>query len=390
MRILNVVSNPGIGGTETLLFSMAPYIEQLGCQQEILNVWHGSMMKKPAQELGIKYFELTGQDRYIGIRDLFHVIRVIRGNNYDIICGFGLRITLLLRLMRPFFYKKPFIIGLHGIDDWRRWYHILLDRMTKWGCTMFLPNSDAGAERFMLKEKIPRKKMVVIKNGTETEKFDRDNFEGVNKQSLNLPSDKIIITTIANFRYEKGYDFYIRTIGKYLKEFKNVLFVWIGRGRLKPFLEDALRSYGCLDKVMMLEYVEDVRPYLYCSDIFVLSSREEGMPRALMEAMSMSLPCVATKVGGIVEVIENGKSGLIENFNDVDGFGEKIAALIENRELRTEIGLEARKRIVSEFDMRRIAGKYLKCLELILKGYRDGIMIQELIDQKIDIKESVC
>ena len=77
-----------------------------------------------------------------------------------------------------------------------------------------------------------------------------------------------------------------------------------------------------------------------------------------MEAMSMLLPCVVTNVGGAEELIENGKSGFIAEFEDVDAFGQSIIKLIEDEHLRKNMGIEARKTIEKKFDMQMIADQY--------------------------------
>ena len=380
MRVLNILSNPGIGGTETLLFSLIPFLEKRGCKVDILNVWHNSMMKQPAMKAGLSYSELSGKGRFIGIRDIIKVIRMIRQGDYHIVCAFGLRISVLLRVLRVFFKKTPLVIGLHGVDDWRKWYHTWLDRLTKGSCDMFLPISQTVANVFAAREKIRRDKMTVIKNGTDVQYYDNNNFVEVNKKSLNLPEEKILVTTLANLRYEKGHDFYVDVIERYLDEFENVHFLWIGRGSLKAAIEKKLDRIAASHKVTMIEYVEDVRPFLSCSDLFVLPSQEEGMPRALMEAMAMSVPCVATNVGGVSEVIENGISGLIADFGDVENFGKHIVTLVSSENLRCKTGKAARERIEKHFDIQKIAEKYVKFFKMVKSGCRSGREIQEQIN----------
>lgn len=380
MRILIVMSNPAIGGTETFILSITPYFEKMGCDVKILNIWKNSLMKKPTIEAKLTYEELNSNSRRIGFNELVGVFKVMRCDRYDIVLGFGLRVSILLRLLKLFFRGTPFIIGLREIAIWRKWYHVWLDRLTRRGCDLFIPNSEAVAKMFIAREKLSCDKMVVIRNGISLQEFDKSRFHNINRQSLGLPAEKVIITTVANLRYEKGHDFYVEVIGAFLEELDNVHFVWIGEGPLKSKLENGIRSIGASDKITFMGLVEDVRPVLSCSDIFVLPSREEGMPRALMEAMAMSVPCVATNVGGVDEVIENEVSGLIVDFGDVENFGQHIVRLANNKKMRNKIGTAARRRIEEEFDMRRIAKKYVKLFELVASGQQSGRQLQQQID----------
>ena len=380
MKILVVVSTPSVGGTETLLLSQTPYLEKLGCKVDIFNTWRSSLLKGWARAADLSYQELTGSSRYIHLKDLTEIIRTIRVNKYDIVQSFGYRITILLRLLRPFFLNTPLITGLHGLGAWRHWYHALPDRLTQGACSLFVPISEAVAQASMAREKYPRHKMVVIHNGTEIHLFDRNKYKKTDRQKLGLPANKIIITTLATLIKVKGHDFYLDAISKYLREFDNVHFVWIGQGPLQSKLEEQIKSAGITEKITVLGFVEDVRPLLACSDIFVLPSRAEGMPRAMMEAMSMSLPCVATNVGGIAEVIEDGVSGLLAEFGDVETFGRNIISLVNDKALRNHMGLAARNRIKNSFDMELIAKKHIKLFEMVAAGCRDGRKIQRQIE----------
>ncbi len=381
LKILSIMSNPAIGGTETFVLSMTPYLEKIGCAVDIMNTWRGSLMKKAALEAKLSYRELYGNSRFISPRSLAQLANAIRRGKYDIVLVFGLRASVLLRLLKPFFKNVPLITGLREVGNLRNWHHTWLDRLTQGKCDLFVSNSDAVGRVFTTRERLSSDKMVVIKNGISSQQFDRSRYRDVNKQSFGLPADKVIITTVANFRYEKGHDFYVEVIRAFLEEFENAHFVWIGEGSLKSKLKNMVRSIGAFDKITFLGLVEDVRPVLSCSDIFVLPSREEGMSRALMEAMAMSLPCVATDVGGANEVIVNGVSGLIVEFGNVEDFGGQIVKLTEDGDLRRKMGAAARLRIIENFDMEKIAKKYVRLFELVAAGHRDGEEIQRRLDE---------
>jgi glycosyltransferase involved in cell wall biosynthesis len=380
MKILNILSNPDIGGTETLLLDTILHIESLGCKMEILNTWRGSTMKNYAFLSNVSYKELSGSSRYVNPRDIYEIVHIIRQGNYDLIQVFGLRVSLLMRFLKPFFRKIPLVIGLHGINLWHRWYHKWPDYMTQGFCDIFVSISDAVKESHVKRGKLSQNKIVVIPNGTDLDKFHKARFKDIGKKTLGLPDDKIIITTIANIRHAKGHDFYVKVIEKFFKRLEDIQFVWTGEGLLKSTITHKIKELGISDKITMLGRVNDVRPILANSDIFVLPSREEGMPRALMEAMSMSLPCVATDVGGVREVVEEEVSGFISDFGDVECFGENILKLVEDKDLRMTMGYAARQRIARKFDIQEIAKKYITLFRLAIAGERDAKEIQKKIN----------
>lgn len=380
MKILILLSNPSVGGTETFVASIVPFFEKHSIYVDILNTWHHSQVKEFAQKVGLNYTELSGNSRHISIKDCRYIARRIKEKKYDIVLGFGIRVSMLLRLLQPWFNKTPILIGLRGLDKWRKWYHIWPDRLTQFLTDIFVPNSNAVAQLRIKREKTPQSKIVVIKNGIDTNYFDKQKFLDLKRENFNLQENKIIAVTVGNFRYQKGHDFLLEVIKKFASKLENTHFVWVGRGALKQSLEQKIASANLAEKITMLDYTKDVRPILAYSDIFVLPSREEGMPRALMEAMSMSLPCVATDVGGTNEVIENGKNGFLADFADTETFGNHIKKLADNTDLRLQMATEARKRIVEHFNIETITGQYVKLFELIKIGERNGTSIQQILD----------
>ena len=342
-------------------------------------MWQSSEVKELVQNSNLNYKEISNSSRRITIKDFCFLIKEIKKNNYDIIIGFGIRVSMLFRLLKPFIRKTPMIIGLRGLDKWRKWYHVWPDRLTEFACDMFIPNSNAVACQRMEREKTSAAKMVIIKNGINVSCFNKSRVESIPKSTIGLPDNKLLITSVGNFRYQKGYDFLIDVIKSFPKWFENVHFIWIGAGELKNGLSQRIESIGVADKITILGKVKNVRPLLSISDIFVMSSREEGMPRALMEAMAMSLPCVATSVGGTKEVVENGINGFLSDFGDIEAFADNIRQLIESSELRKQIGAAARKRIVEHFGIEIIARRFIRLFECLKSGYRDGRKIQKEI-----------
>jgi glycosyltransferase involved in cell wall biosynthesis len=386
-KILIVLSNPSIGGTETFIASIVPYFGKESIEVDLLNTWHNSKVKDLATVAKLNYRELTGNNRYISIKDIKEIVNQVRNSNYRIILSFGIRASILLRLLKPWFRNILIIEGLRGLDKWRKWYHIWPDWLTEFSCDMFVPNSEAVARLRMQREKTPARKIVTIKNGIDISYFDRSNCAGTNRLQLGLPTDKILITTVGNFRYQKGHDFLLRVIKEFSSsDLENVHFIWAGEGPLKKTLEKQIEQIGITEKISILGWTSDVRRLLACSDILAMPSREEGMPRCLMEAMSMGLPCVATNVGGTAEVIEDEKNGFLSDFDDIQVFGNCLKKLIDSPELRREIGMAARKRIVENFNIEIVAKKYIKLFELICTGERDGRKVQDILDIEFKTK----
>ncbi len=140
-----------------------------------------------------------------------------------------------------------------------------------------------------------------------------------------------------------------------------------GDGPERSRLEQLCEQLGIASKVDFLGFRADVGPVLAQADVFLLSSRYEGISIALLEAMRAGLPAVATRVGGIAETVHDGATGFMVNADDVDGFGSCMRQLAESPDLRRRLGAAARNLQRAEFSRQAMLQRYEEL-------YRDGLV----------------
>jgi glycosyltransferase involved in cell wall biosynthesis len=129
-------------------------------------------------------------------------------------------------------------------------------------------------------------------------------------------------------------------------------FALAGDGELRPAVEEALRATALGTRFHVLGWRRDVRDLLSAFDLFVLTSRFEGLPRAVLQAMVAGVPVVATAVGGTPEVVEDGRTGRLVAPGDPEGVARALLGLAADRDLRERTARAARARIDEEFDIR--------------------------------------
>jgi glycosyltransferase involved in cell wall biosynthesis len=129
-----------------------------------------------------------------------------------------------------------------------------------------------------------------------------------------------------------------------------------GGGMSPAALHGQIASFGLSGRVHSLGWVphEKVDDVLASSELFVLPSYAEGLPNALLEAMSIGIPVIATRVGAISEVVEEGKSGLLVEPGDVPGLADSIDLLLANEEYADRLGAEGRKAVLDKYSMERV------------------------------------
>lgn len=175
-------------------------------------------------------------------------------------------------------------------------------------------------------------------------------------------TDKTVIFTGALDK-RKGADILLEAWKDVSETFPHGHLIILGNGPMKASLKMKAKDLGISDRVTFAGHVNNVPDYLRRVDLYVLPSLQEGLPNSLLEAMSCGLPVIASKIGGVVDVVEDGKSGVLFEPGNVLDLSSAMIRLLKDAELRQRLGAEARRRIVESFSIDRIAKEYIKLYE---------------------------
>ena len=200
-------------------------------------------------------------------------------------------------------------------------------------------------------------KIALIHNGVDTHHF-APHRETVGTAATGHPGVATVVT-VARLSAEKGIPVLLeawRLVEERLPEARLLL---VGDGPQRRDLQAQAGGLGLNGSARFVGEVSDVLPYLKASDVFVLPSRSEGMPNALLQAMAVSLPCIATNVGGIPELIEDGVNGWLVSAGDSRALAEKLLAVLRDAGERRRRGTMARQTVERHFSMDRMVERYL-------------------------------
>jgi len=128
------------------------------------------------------------------------------------------------------------------------------------------------------------------------------------------------------------------------------------------YLQDLVRQLNLNDKVFLLGWRSDVTAIMKCADVMVLASRTEGLPRSILEASALGLPVVATRVGGIPEIIRDGQEGILFDVDDIAALHQALLQL-QDPQLRSRLGQAGRKRVKTKFTIAAQAQTFLARIE---------------------------
>ncbi|TAN67481.1 glycosyltransferase [Paraclostridium sordellii 8483] len=193
-----------------------------------------------------------------------------------------------------------------------------------------------------------------IYNGVNSNIFNKNRYtyKNRNKKYINL----INIGTLYHVKNQK---LIIDAFSEVQKQIPNIRLTILGDGELRTEIESQINSYNLNNKITLKGVVENVADELNNSDIYIMASNYEGLPLSILEAMSCELPIIATKAGGVIDIVENNENGILVDIGSKQQLEVAMKVLCNNEELRTKMG-EKSKSLSQKYDIRKVAKDYEK------------------------------
>ncbi|MEW6325381.1 MAG: glycosyltransferase family 4 protein [Nitrospirota bacterium] len=267
-----------------------------------------------------------------------------------------------------------------GFNDeqpwWLRRFLIWLERLTAQVADAAIVVSEANqrlGERLGLfgrgEGKRPsRPQSRLIRSGIEFSSFRTAGAseKAAMRKTLGLGPGALVVVTVACLKPQKAPLDLVAVAQRVAQEMPDVRFVVIGDGELRPAMEAQIDAARLRDRVALLGWRRDVPELLQAADLFLLTSRWEGLPRSILEAMLAGLPVVATAVDGVGDVVQDGVNGYLISAGDVDRIARRVVELLRAPALRHRMG-EAARALPGEFDIDRMVRQqealYLELLQ---------------------------
>ncbi|MDX1718627.1 MAG: glycosyltransferase family 4 protein [Salegentibacter mishustinae] len=231
----------------------------------------------------------------------------------------------------------------------------------------------------------PEKQTSVIRRGIPIKTVNLSLAETSFKTKLNLDVSDRIVMHIGNFSPEKNHTFLLEIFVEIKKESPGIKLVCVGNGVTFESIKKQIKKLNLDDTVFLLGFRKDIPELLSQADCFALCSKIEGVPGVILEAASQKVPSVATNVGGVKEVLINGKTGfIVDNFNKNE-FKERIISLVNDDALNRQMGESAYKLIKNEFNPVKNARKFESLYSSLIGKPKRGnkkLRILQIIQKK--------
>lgn len=254
-------------------------------------------------------------------------------------------------------------------------YHQLTRRLNlstwRWQNRVIAVSRDVAAS--LSRRAAPGVRVQVMPNGVDVERFDPALADGAAvRQQFGIPTSAPVVGTVAVFRVQKRLDDWLESARIVRQRQSDVHFVLVGDGPER----EQLHARACalqLDGVVHFTGVQtDVRPFLAAMDVFLISSIFEGLPVALLEAMSMQRGIVSTSVGGVPEVVRHGTNGLLVPAGRPNLLAEAVRQLITSPALRADCGRAARQTVIDDFSLQRMTRQLERMYVEVVQERRNG------------------
>lgn len=365
IRVLHVIKSLGRGGAERLLTeTIQQHNKRFQFDVVYFLPWKNQMVKE-LEQLGCRVYLLPANKTLLMLWRIPSLVRLIQKGKYNLIhchlpwAGIVGKIAGKLTGV-PVVYTEHNNFSSYNVLT--RWLHQL---KFNWYAKVIAVSADA--EQALRQALGARTNISVILNGVNTDSFSRKRYDILSwKDKLKIPRDKIIVSTVAVFRPQKRLDRWITIAEKIVRKYDGVFFIIIGDGLIREELMQQAQGSSLNNNLMFAGLVEDPRPFLACTDIYLMSSEFEGLPVALLEAMSMECLPVVTAVGGIPAVVDS-TNGVLYDRNDIETASARIIEFAQDETKRKSYAEQARTAVSARYSMQRMVGELESTYDEVLQ-----------------------
>jgi glycosyltransferase involved in cell wall biosynthesis len=360
-RVLYLVETLNVGGTETQLVQVALRLHAMSVPVTVGCLCAEGPLLEVLQQAGIPVVEFRKGKTLLSINGLYQVVRLaifLRRGQFRVLHAYDL-LANLLGVPAAWLARTSIIISsrryLADVEWYRPWRNKVICTMYRLS-THVVVNSTSVRDLLVQRDGLPEEKIRILYNGVDVDRFGTARRD---RQAL-LPaveSRTKLIAVVANMYVPgKGHAYLIAAAAQICREFPEIIFLLIGDGPERSKLEQQVRKAGLQKNFLFVGRRKDVPELLACCDLSVLPSEAEALPNSVLEAMAAGLPVVATRVGGIPEIIQDGENGLLVPPQNSQALAEAVIRLLEDSDLAQRLATAGQKRMRTQFSFDRLLG----------------------------------
>lgn len=351
VRILHIITKIAVGGAQLNTLISTRDISKMGYPSDILT----GPEKPPEGDLydlvkkwNLKLIKAPHLKREISpLNDLLaflEIRKVIRIGNYDIVHTHGSKARFLGRLAATSFPDLKIIQTAHGwpfyksMNPLKKWFYVTLEKIGFRLAHVNIVVSARDRDKAVKNRIGHHDDYRIIRSGVEFDEFRRNRGKKIeSRKRLGIPITIPVVGAVMRFCPEKAPDNFVSVAREILRRIPETLFVIVGDGPLMEQTAKLIDSLNLSDSFLLTGSRKDISSILPAFDLFLITSRTEGLPRALLETLAAGVPVVSTDVGGIHELVDGKRNGLIFPEGDIKALAEGVINLLGSPEHVTEL-----------------------------------------------------
>ena len=371
LRILHTNNLLQWGGQSRRILLLCREQQRLG-HQVLLAAPAASVLARRAAEAGIAVCDVTFPDglapRRMG-REIARLAELCRAERFDVIDAHCTRdIWMSALAARRARVPARVIRSRHNLFPVKP--HLFNRYMHRTMVSWLIANCQAIAEIFVRGGLVPRERISVIPSAVDLRECDAPRDPGGVRRQLGIADDALVVAVAARISVEKGHRDLLEAAPLVRREHPRAVFLLLGAGPLEEEIREEAQRRGVADAVVFAGFREDVCNALGASDLVALPSHAEGTPAALLEAQALRRPVVATRVGGIPDIVREGETALLVEARDPSALAAAISVLLADPARRRAMGEAGRALVEAEFTVERMAAKTLAAYQSALGAAR--------------------
>ena len=370
MKILYIITKSNWGGAQRHVFDLASFCHKNGHNTVVALGGEGMLNNKlVAQGIAVRGIGSMGRDisfmnDLVSLKDIFNIIRKEKPDILHLhspkAAGLGAFVGWILKIPK-------IIYTVHGwtFNESRPLHQRLAIAFFSWLTMLFSTHIITLSEKEMGQAQMfpfVLQKLRMIYLGISTPKFltQKDAKAFIQSKIPEEIDKKTIVGTIAELHPNKGLIYAINSIENVLKRFPSLIYFIIGEGEQRENLETLIREKGVDKNVILAGHVDNAAQYLKGFSIFLLPSVKEGLPYTLIEAGYAGLPTISTAVGGIPEIIDDMKSGIIIQSKKSEEIVHSLEFLLQHKNIQREHGKNLQEKVKITFNLENMMAKTME------------------------------
>lgn len=366
--VLHVIPQLPVGGAETLVFHMVRGLDRRRFAPAVCVLGELGPMGAEMERVGV---EVTALESFRAPGRLVRVVRglarLIRGRGVQIVHTHLYHGNYYGRLAAFTAGAPVTVASVHNVYDrvkaHRRWINRVLGRRTD----AILAGSETVRQDILRWDGVRADKVRILPYGIDLDPYLTPMDREAARRALDVPPGPAVIGTVSRLEVQKAQDLLLRAFATLRAAGTDAVLLLVGDGREKARLQELANTLGLQDRVRFLGTRRDLPLLFAAMDVFALPSRWEGTPLALIGAMAAALPVVATPVGGVTTVVEDGKTGRLVPVEDAEALAAALGEALHDRATSRALAEAGRNHVMETCSVaamvRGLEALYLELLE---------------------------